>query len=412
VDQLVYVAMSLTVFTGVILGLTVFLLVSRRYLVSQGDVRIIVNGDPNKTLTVQPGQSLLSALASAKVFLPSACGGGGTCAMCKCVVREGGGDALPTEFGHLNRKARQDGWRLGCQVKVKQDLAIELPDAIFGIQKFHCTVRSNDNVATFIKELVLDIDEGQTLHFEAGGYIQIYIPPYACSYREFDIAPEYREDWDKFKLWDLNSSNDEEIFRAYSMGNHPAEGNRVMLNVRIATPPPRTTGLPPGKASSYIFNLKPGDKVMVSGPYGEFHIQPTRAEMIYIGGGAGMAPLRSHLFHLFHTERVRDRKVSYWYGARSLREVFYADQFEAIEKEFPNFSFHLALSDPQPDDAWTGKTGFIHKVLLDHYLKSHPAPESCEYYICGPPMMLQAVLKTLDDLGVPRGQILFDDFGG
>jgi Na+-transporting NADH:ubiquinone oxidoreductase subunit F len=410
--DLAFVGLSLVVFTAVILGLTVFLLVSRRFLVSQGDVQIVVNGDPNKTLRVKPGQSLLSALGSQKIFLPSACGGGGTCAMCRCKVTDGGGDALPTEFGHINRKARNEGWRLGCQVKVKQDMKIELPDAIFGIQKFNCTVRSNDNVATFIKELILDIDEGQTLNFEAGGYIQIYIPPYELTYKEFAIDEKFHGDWDKFKLWDLKSGLDEEIFRAYSMGNHPAEGNRVMLNVRIATPPPRQMGLPPGKASSYIFNLKPGDKVQVSGPYGEFHIQPTQAEMVYIGGGAGMAPLRSHLFHLFHTEKTRHRKVSYWYGARSLREVFYKDDFDAIASEFDNFAFHLALSEPQPEDNWSGKTGFIHNVLAESYLNNHPAPEECEYYICGPPMMLSSVLKLLDSLGVPKSQIHFDDFGG
>lgn len=410
-DQIVYVGMSFAVFTTVILGLTVGLLVSRRFLVSQGDVRIVVNDDPAKTLVVKPGQSLLSALGSQKIFLPSACGGGGTCAMCKCQVDAGGGEALPTEFGHINRKARNEGWRLGCQVKVKQDMRIRLPDEIFGIQKFSCTVRSNNNVATFIKELILDIDDGQTLSFRAGEYIQIYIPPYQASFREFDIDPKFHGDWDHFKFWDLNGSNDEEIFRAYSMGNHPAEGNRVMLNVRIATPP-RGMAVLPGKASSYIFNLKPGDKVTVSGPYGDFHIKDTDKEMIYIGGGAGMAPLRGHLFHLFHTLKTRHRKVSYWYGARSLREVFYWDDFKAIEAEFPNFEFHLALSEPQPEDDWTGKKGFIHKVLLDSYLANHPAPEECEYYICGPPMMLQAVTKMLDDLGVPKSQIAFDDFGG
>ena len=409
-NPVTYVAMSFAVFSAVMLGLTTFLLVSRRYLVSQGDVKIVVNGDPNKTLTVKPGQSLLSALASQKIFLPSACGGGGTCAMCKCQVYDGGGEALPTEFGHVNRKARQEGWRLGCQVKVKQDMQIGLPEAIFGIQKFSCTVGSNNNVATFIKELVLNIDEGQTLKFKSGDYIQIYIPPYACTFREFDVDPKFHEDWDKFKLWDTKAGNDEEIFRAYSMGNHPAEGNRVMLNVRIATAP-RGMNVPPGKASSFIFNLKPGDKVMVSGPYGEFHIKPTDKEMVYIGGGAGMAPLRSHLFHLFHTEKTRHRKISYWYGARSLREVFYWDEFQAIEAEYPNFKFNLALSEPLPEDNWTGLKGFIHSVLLEHYLKNHPAPEECEYYICGPPMMLSAVLKMLDDLGVPKGQIAFDDFG-
>ncbi len=410
-ELLSFVAVSVVVFTGVILFLVALLLVAKKQLVPDGDVTIVVNGDPNKTYKVKPGSTLLSTLAAEKVFVPSACGGGGTCAMCRCQVDSGGGEILPTEVGHFTSAQRKTGWRLSCQLKVKQDLQVRLPEEIFGIQKFECTVRSNDNVATFIKELVLELPAGESMHFESGGYIQIDIPRYALSFKEFDIPTEYRGDWDQFKLWDLNGKNDEDgVYRAYSMANHPGEGSIVMLNVRIATPPPRTTH-PPGKASSFIFNLKPGDKVFVSGPYGEFHIKDTQREMIYIGGGAGMAPLRSHIFHLFHTLRT-GRKVTYWYGARSMREMFYEDEFRAIEREFPNFKMNVALSAPQPEDNWTGYTGFIHQVLADAYLKQHEAPEDIEYYICGPPMMLQAVLKTLDDLGVPKEMIAFDDFGG
>jgi Na+-transporting NADH:ubiquinone oxidoreductase subunit F len=384
-------------------------MVGRRQLVPQGEVTITINGD--KEIKVKPGDTLLSTLSAAKIFIPSACGGGGTCAQCKCQVIDGGGDVLPTETGHLSLKERKDHWRLGCQVRVKQDMQIEVPEEIFGIQRFDTVVRSNDNVATFIKELVLEIQDGKFLEFEAGGYIQIDIPRYKTEYTEFDVDEQYRGDWDKFNLWKYTGTNDEEgVYRAYSMANHPAEGNIVMLNVRIATPP-RGMDVPPGVASSYIFNLKAGDKVTVSGPYGEFFIQETEREMVYIGGGAGMAPLRAHLFHLFHTLKT-GRKVSYWYGARSIREMFYWDDFLAIEKEFPNFTFHLALSDPQPEDNWEGPTGFIHQVLLDNYLGEHDAPEDNEYYMCGPPLMVQAVMRMLDSLGVDPQDIHFDDFGG
>jgi Na+-transporting NADH:ubiquinone oxidoreductase subunit F len=404
------IGVTVVVFCGIILSLVAMLLVAREQLLPQGAVTITINGD--KKVQVMPGSSLLSTLASEKIFIPSACGGGGTCAQCKCQVLEGGGDVLPTETGHLSLRERKDHWRLGCQVKVKQDMSIEVPEEIFGIQRFDCTVRSNDNVATFIKELVLEIDGGKRLEFQAGGYIQIDIPKYECKYSEFQVDGEYREDWDKFDLWRFVGRNTEEgVYRAYSMANHPAEGNIVMLNVRIASPPPRQPDVPPGIASSYIFNLKKGDKVTVSGPYGEFYIQPTQREMIYIGGGAGMAPLRAHLFHLFHTLKT-GRKVSYWYGARSLREMFYWDHFTAIEKEFPNFTFHLALSDPMPEDNWTGLKGFIHQVLHDEYLSKHEAPEDCEYYMCGPPMMVQAVMRMLDNMGVAKDDIHFDDFGG
>lgn len=401
--------LSLAVFAGIILTLVVILEVAKRQLVPQGDITITVNGE--KELKVKPGGTLLGTLAAERFFLPSACGGGGTCAQCKCQVLEGGGDVLPTETGQLTLRERKENWRLGCQVKVKQDMKIQVPEEIFGIQKFRCKVRSNDNVATFIKELVLEIQDDKWLDFEAGGYIQIDIPKYKLSFREFDIGDRFKDAWDAFKLWDYNASNDEdEVFRAYSMANHPAEGNIVMLNVRIATPP-RGLDVPPGIASSYIFNLKAGDEVSISGPYGEFFIQETEREMIYIGGGAGMAPLRAHLFHLFHTLKT-NRKVSYWYGARSLNEMFYWDHFQKIEKEFPNFTFHLALSEPQPEDEWSGLTGFIHQVLLDEYLSKHDAPEDCEYYMCGPPPMVNAVMKMLDDMGVAKEDIHFDDFGG
>ncbi len=398
------------VFTGSILALVALIQLSRSALVNTGDVTVIVNGDDENPLRLPAGGTLLGALATRNVYLPSACGGGGTCAMCKCQVLEGGGEILPTETSLISRGEQKENWRLSCQVKIRQDLKIHVPDEIFNIQKWECTVRSNYNVATFIKELILELPKGENLDFTAGGYIQIYIPPYKLNYTEYNIEKDYHEDWDKYKIWDYKASNDEEIFRAYSMANHPAEGNIVMLNVRIATPPPRTQGIPPGKASSYIFNLKPGDKVTVSGPYGEFFAKDTDREMVYIGGGAGMAPMRSHLFDLFHTRKT-ERKVSFWYGARSMRENFYEDEFETIAKEFPNFSYHLALSEPLPEDNWEGPKGFIHQVALDNYLKDHPDPGEIEYYLCGPPMMIDAVHRMLDDLGVEQEMIAFDSFG-
>ena len=403
------VGLSFLIFTMVIMMLVILITFLEKRLVTQGNVKVIINNDESKTLDVPAGASLLSALSSSGIYLPSACGGGGTCAMCKCQVFDGGGDILPTEVGYFTRKEVKEHWRLGCQVKVKNNLKIGIPEEIFGIQKFTCTVRSNHNVATFIKELVLDIDDGKVMHFEAGGYIQIYVPTYDIKFKDFDIEPEYRDAYDHFDLWRYTVKNDEEIFRAYSMANHPAEGNIVMLNIRIATPPPGMD-VPPGICSSYVFNLKPGDKVTISGPYGEFFMKETDREMMYIGGGAGMAPLRSHIFDLFHTKKSK-RKVSYWYGARSVREMFYEDEFRAIEKEFPNFSMHVAMSEPQPEDNWTGYTGFIHQVVLDNYLKDHPDPTEIEYYLCGPPMMLDAVQKMLYDLGVEQDMIAFDDFG-
>ena len=402
---------SIFVVSLTVLILVVLIGIAEKKLLPQGDAKILINGDDEKSPTVKPGSSLLSSLASHNVFIPSACGGGGTCSQCKCQVLSGGGDILPTEVSHFSRTEIKDNYRLACQVKVKGDMEVKIPDEIFSIKKWECTVKSNDNVATFIKELVLELPDGEILDFESGGYIQIDVPEYELKYSEFDIENQYREDWDKFKMWDLIAKNDNpEEFRAYSMANHPAEGNIVMLNVRIAHPPPQQWDAPPGIASSYIFNLKPEDKVTISGPYGEFFIKDTNREMVYVGGGAGMAPLRSHLFHLFHTLKT-GRKVSYWYGARSKREMFYDDHFKAIEDKFSNFSYHVALSDPMHEDNWTGYKGFIHQVVLDNYLTNHEDPTEIEYYMCGPPMMNKAVMGMLDDLGVEDEMIDFDDFG-
>ncbi len=426
---------AVVAFTIVILLLVALLLFAQSKLVQQGDVNIIVNGDEENPIVASAGSTLLSTLSSEKIFLPSACGGGGTCAMCKCAIDEGGGDVLPTEVGHLSRTEQKENVRLSCQVKVKNDMRIRIPEEIFGIKKWECEVVSNYNVSTFIKEFVVRLPEGETLDFESGGYIQIDVPPITVDFKGMDIAPHpelghkpdiFQEDWDKFGLWDLSMKNDEEIFRAYSMANHPAEGDIIMLNIRIATPPwDRAAGkwmdVNPGICSSYVFSREKGDKVTISGPYGEFFINPTEREMIYIGGGAGMAPLRSHIFHLFHTEKT-DRKVSYWYGGRSKRELFYVNHFRDIEKDFPNFNFHIGLSEPLEEDNWKvkeslddegdGYVGFIHQVLLDNYLDNHPDPDEVEYYLCGPPLMNAAVLKMLDDMGVPPENIRFDDFGG
>lgn len=414
---------SVVAFTAIILLLIAMLLFAQQKLVQSGDVKITINDE--KEITVPAGTTLLSTLSSQSVFLPSACGGGGTCAMCKCVVEEGGGDVLPTEEGHLTRTEKKENVRLSCQVKVKEDMKIRVPDEVFGIKKWDCEVVSNYNVATFIKEFIVRLPEGETLDFRPGGYVQIDVPKIEVDFKDMDITAhpemgkkpdEFYPDWDKFNMWDLKMKNDEPIFRAYSMANHPAEGNIVMLNIRIAAPPwdrakNKFMDINPGICSSYIFSRKKGDKVTVSGPYGEFFIKDSNKEMVYIGGGAGMAPLRSHIFHLFHTEKT-DRKVSYWYGGRSVRELFYLQDFKEIEDKFPNFSFHVALSDPLPEDNWEGPTGFIHTVVLENYLQNHPEPEDIEYYLCGPPMMNQSVFKMLDDLGVPPENIAFDDFGG
>ena len=427
---------ALVVFVSVILALSFMLIAARKRLMPQGDVKIVINGDEENPLTVAPGSSLLAVLSDKSVFLPSACGGGGTCAMCECHVDEGGGDVLPTELNHLTRREVAEKKRLACQVKVRQDMKIRVPEEIFGIKKWECEVISNYNVATFIKEFVVKLPEGETLDFESGGYIQIDVPVITCDFKDINIdahprmghkSDEFQPEWDKFNMWDLSMKNDEPQFRAYSMANHPAEGNIVMLNIRIATPPwdrKSNSWMPvnPGVCSSYVFTRKNGDKVTISGPYGEFFIKPTKKEMVYIGGGAGMAPLRSHVFHLFHTLKTKDRKVSYWYGGRSRRELFYTDDFRNIEKDFDNFSYHIALSAALEEDNWTvkkdlsdtdgeGFTGFIHQALYDNYLKDHPEPEEVEYYLCGPPLMLQAVMKMLDDLGVPEENIAFDDFG-
>jgi len=405
--DLLFIVASAVVFTGVIVLLVILLSFVSTRLSPGGKVTINVN-DGKKKVEAEPGSSLLATLIGAKIFLPSACGGGGSCGMCTCRISEGGGEILPTELGFIKKPERRLGTRLACQVKVRQDMEIAVPEEVLDVKKWECTVSSNDSVATFIKELIMELPPGEKLLFRAGGYIQLDIPTYALSFRDFIIGDEYKEDWEKFKLYDLNASNDDDCFRAYSMANHPAEGNRVMLNVRIA-PPPRGMDVPPGIASSYIYALKPGDKVMVSGPYGEFFLKDTDREIVFIGGGAGMAPMRSHIFDLFHTHKTK-RKVSFWYGARSKREIFYEEEFHAIEKEFDNFSCNIALSEPLPEDNWTGYTGFIHQVLLDQYLDKHNDPTEIEYYLCGPPMMLSAVNKMLYDLGVEQDMIAFDEF--
>ncbi|MFY9251956.1 MAG: NADH:ubiquinone reductase (Na(+)-transporting) subunit F [Fuerstiella sp.] len=404
------VILGVAMFTGVVAALVGLIVAARGKLVSTGDVSIVINHQ--KTIHIPAGGKLLNALADEGIFISSACGGGGTCAQCKVHVLEGGGDILPTEKTHINKKAEREGCRLSCQVAVKQDMKIEVPEEVFETRKWRCKVRSNRNVATFIKELVLELPEGEDVGFRAGGYIQIEAPPHVVDYRNFDIQEKFREDWDKFNVWDNISKVDETVVRAYSMANYPGEKGIIMLNVRVASPPPRSPkGTPPGKMSSYIFNLKPGDEVTISGPYGEFFIKETPAEKIYIGGGAGMAPLRSHTFELFKNMHT-DCKVSYWYGGRSVRELFYMEEFEELEKNNPNFKMHIALSDPLPEDNWTGLKGFIHQVLHDEYLSKHPAPEDCEYYICGPPIMLKCVQDMLSDLGVEPENIAFDDFGG
>lgn len=406
---------SVGVFLIVILLLVIMLIIAKKYLVNTGDVTIRINND--KEIVAEAGSSLLNTLANQQVFLPSACGGGGTCAQCRCQVIDGGGEILPTETVHFSRKEIKENWRLGCQVKVKNNLDIKIDESVLGVKKWECEVVSNKNVATFIKEFVVKLPPGEHLDFISGGYIQIDIPKYDLSYTEFDIEDRFKADWDKFDMWSLKCKNQEETMRAYSMANYPAEGDIVMLNVRIATPPfDRKKGgwmdVSPGISSSYIFNLKPGDKVMVSGPFGEFHpILNTKNEMLYIGGGAGMAPLRSHILHLLKTLKITDRKISYWYGARSKNEIFYEEDFRALEREFPNFQFHIGLSEPLPEDNWTGYVGFIHQVILDNYLATHDAPEDIEYYMCGPGPMAGAVEKMLWELGVPKENLLFDDFG-
>lgn len=396
-------------FTAIVLALVAIILFAKSKLVSSGNVTININGE--KDIEVPAGGKLLGALAEASLFVPSACGGGGTCAQCRVKIHDGGGSILPTEETHITKREAACGDRLSCQVTVKQDMTIEVPEEVFGVKQWRCKVRSNDNVATFIKELVLELPEGENVDFRAGGYIQIECPPHTVQYTEFEVEDEYRPDWDHFNLWQYQSTVGETVVRAYSMANYPEEKGIIMLNVRIASPPPRSQGLPPGQMSSYIFNLKEGDEVTISGPFGEFFAKETKAEMVFVGGGAGMAPMRSHIFD--QLERIEtDRKMTFWYGARSKREMFYVEDFDRLAAEHDNFEWHVALSDPQPEDDWEGDTGFIHNVLLENYLKDHEAPEDCEFYMCGPPMMNAAVISMLHELGVEDENILLDDFGG
>ena len=405
------IILGVAMFTLIVLVLTALILFAKSKLVNTGDIEVEVNGDPEKSFHAPAGDKLLNVLSNEGIFISSACGGGGSCGQCRVKVLEGGGDILPTELSHINKREAKEGCRLACQVNVKNNLKLELPEEIFGIKKWECEVISNDNKATFIKELVLKIPEGEVVPFRAGGFIQIECPPHTVRYEDFDVPEEYREDWDKFYLFRYVSDVKETTVRAYSMANYPEEHGIIMLNVRIATPPPRNPDVPPGIMSSYIWSLKPGDKVTISGPFGEFFAKETDAEMIFIGGGAGMAPMRSHIFDQLKRLHSK-RKISFWYGARSVREMFYTEDFDMLAKENENFTWHVALSDALPEDNWTGYTGFIHNVLYENYLKDHPAPEDCEFYMCGPPVMNAAVIKMLKDLGVEDENIMLDDFGG
>lgn len=413
--ELTSIIISVIAFLIVVLVLVAILLYAKKKLMPSGIVKVSIN-DGEREIETEPGSTLLTTLGASGIFLPSACGGGGSCGMCKCQVTEGGGEILPTEVNFFTRKQQQEKWRLGCQVKVRENMKIHVEEAVLGVKKWECEVVSNRNVATFIKEFVVKLPVGETLKFRSGGYIQIDVPKYdGIKFSDFAIEDEFKEDWNNMKLWGLVTKNPEPTFRAYSMANHPAEGNIVMLNIRIATPPwDRAVGgfakVNPGICSSYIYSMKPGDKITISGPYGEFFVKDTPNEKMFIGGGAGMAPMRSHIFNLFQTEKT-DKKVTFWYGARSKREIFYQDQFEKIESEFPNFKFTIGLSEPKPEDNWTGSVGFIHNVIYDNYLKTHDAPEDIEYYLCGPPMMTAAITKMLDNLGVPAENIMYDNFG-
>ena len=401
--------LGILLFTLIVITLVAIIIAARSQLVSTGDVNITINGE--KKISVPAGGKLLQTLAEQKLFVPSACGGGGTCAQCRVKIHSGGGSILPTEESHITRREAANGDRLSCQVSVKQDMEIEVPEDVFGVKKWECEVISNDNVATFIKALVLKLPEGEDVNFRAGGYIQIAAPPHRVSYKDFDIGEEYREDWDKFDLWQYESTVHAPIERAYSMANYPDEKGVIMLNVRIASPPPGSQGVPPGQMSSYIFNLKPGDKVTISGPFGEFFARDTDKEMVFVGGGAGMAPMRSHIFDQLKRLGSK-RKISFWYGARSKREMFFVEDFDGPAQKNENFDWHVALSDALPEDEWDGYTGFIHNVLFEEYLKDHPAPEDCEFYMCGPPIMNSSVINMLLDLGVDREDIMLDDFGG
>lgn len=401
--------LSFFVFLLIVMSLVLILYIVEKKVIGTSDCMVVINGDKDQSPTVSSGTNLLAALSNSGVFLPSACGGGGTCAMCKLQVIEGGGDVLPTELPHLSLGERKDHVRLGCQVKVKNDMKIKIPDEIFSIKKFECEVISNHNVATFIKELRLKMPADLDINFRAGGYVQLYIPPFEAAFSEFDVEKQFHPEWDQYNLWDIKGSNDSEIFRAYSMANYPEEKGVIYLNVRIATPPPGQD-VPPGIGSTYIFNLKPGDKLTVSGPFGEFYAKETDKEMCFVGGGAGMAPMRSHIFDQLKRLSSK-RRITFWYGARSVREMFYDDELKQLAKENPNFTYHVALSDPLPEDNWTGMTGFIHQALLDHYLNKHEDPTDIEYYLCGPPIMLKCMMDMLDSIGVERDMIDFDDFG-
>ncbi|BBG68021.1 NADH:ubiquinone reductase (Na(+)-transporting) subunit F [Serratia marcescens] len=405
------IILGVAMFTAIVMVLVLLILFAKSKLVNTGDIAVEINGDLDKSFHAPAGDKLLNMLSSQGIFVSSACGGGGSCGQCRVVIKEGGGDILPTELSHINKREAKEGCRLACQVNVKQNLKIELPEEIFGVKKWECEVISNDNKATFIKELKLKIPDGEDVPFRAGGFIQIEAPAHDISYADFDVPQEYRGDWDKFNLFRYRSTVNDTTVRAYSMANYPEEKGIIMLNVRIATPPPNNPDVPPGIMSSYIWSLKPGDKVTISGPFGEFFAKDTDAEMIFIGGGAGMAPMRSHIFDQLKRLNSK-RKITFWYGARSQREMFYEDDFNQLQAENENFTWHVALSDPQPEDNWTGYTGFIHNVLLENYLKNHPAPEDCEFYMCGPPMMNAAVIKMLKDLGVEDENIMLDDFGG
>jgi len=402
------ISLGVALFTTIVLVLVGIILLARARLVATGTVNITLNGEKN--LPVPVGLKLLNALAEARIFVPSACGGGGTCGQCRVKVHAGGGDILPTETTHITRREAAEGERLACQLVVKRDMQVEVAAEVFGVKKLECRVRSNNSVSTFIKELVLELPEDAQLDFRAGGYIQIECPPHTVNYADFDIPEKFRSDWDRHNLWRFVSETRETVTRAYSMANYPGEQGIVMLNVRIATPPPGNPDAPPGIMSSFIFGLKPGDQVTISGPYGEFFARETDAEMVFVGGGAGMAPMRAHIFDQLKRLGSK-RKMSFWYGARSRREIFYQEDFDQLQREHPNFEWHVGLSDPQKEDQWDGYRGFIHEVLLMHYLSYHSAPEDCEYYLCGPPMMNTAVIKMLEDLGVERDNILLDDFG-
>ncbi|NVK18165.1 MAG: NADH:ubiquinone reductase (Na(+)-transporting) subunit F [Methylocystaceae bacterium] len=399
---------GVVVFTAIVLALVLIILVFRKMLVPSGNVSILINNE--KTIEVAPGGKLLTTLADNGLFIPSACGGGGSCGQCTVNVHEGGGSLLPTEESHINKREAREGCRLSCQVAVKQDMKIDVPEEVFGVKKWECEVVSNENVATFIKCPIFKLPEGEDVPFRAGGYIQIECPPYDISFKDFDVEEQYRADWDHFNFWDISHKQEEDCLRAYSMANYPDEKGMIMLNVRIATPPPGSEGIPPGIMSTYIWNLKPGDKVTISGPYGEFFARETDNEMVFVGGGAGMAPMRSHIFDQLKRLKSK-RKISFWYGARSVKEMFFVEDFDGLAAENENFEWHCALSDPQPEDNWDGYTGFIHNVLFEEYLKEHPAPEDCEYYLCGPPIMNSSVIQMLLDLGVERENILLDDFG-